>query len=110
MKHIPYSLIGTFLFVNLVLLLFLWERHAVQIESDIPSIAEMNAPAVKKEIISEKISSKEQGDYIVEDYETVEVWYDQNKKEIKRVPTGEHTYLRYWNSKKGKVIVDEHEE
>ncbi|MCH5585488.1 hypothetical protein MK805_11045 [Shimazuella sp. AN120528] len=107
MKHIKVSLIGTFVFVNLVLILFLWERNAVHIESDVPSIAEVNTPTTRSEIISEKVKTTKQGDYIVEDYEAIEVWYDRKGKEIKRSPTGDHTYLRYWNSKKGKVIIDD---
>jgi hypothetical protein len=109
MKHIKASLIGTFVFFNLVLIVFLWERNAVNIETDVPSIADVSTPKIKKNVITEKVSTTKQGDYIVEDYATVEVWYDQKGKEIKRNPTGEHTYLRYWNSKKGKIIIDEHE-
>lgn len=110
MQHIKASLIGTFVFVNLVLIVFLWEKNAIQLMTDVPSIAEVNTPTTKKEIISEKVRTTKQGDYIVEDYATIEVWYDQKGKELKRTPTGEHTYLRYWDSKKAKIIVDDHEE
>jgi hypothetical protein len=109
-NHLKASLIGTFVFVNLVLVLFLWERNTVKIESDVPSLAEVKTPTTKSEIISEKTNTTKQGDYIVEDYATVEVWYDQKGKEIKRSPTGEHTYLRYWDSKKGKIIMDDHDD
>lgn len=110
MKHIKASLIGTFVFINLVMIVFLWERNVIQLKTDIPSIAEVNTPTTKREIISEKVGSQKQGDYIVEDYATVEVWYDQKGKELKRKHTGEHTYLRYWDSKKAKIIVDGHGE
>jgi hypothetical protein len=102
------SLIGTFLFINIVLLVFLWERKAVKIQNDVPSIADMNIPTHQREIITQKVGSKKHGDYIVEDFEAVEVWYDQNGKVIRKEPTGEHTYLRYWDSKKEKIITDDH--
>ena len=109
MKHLKFPFIGTILFINLALILFLWERNVVTIDRSVPSIAEVKTTQ-KSEIITKKISTKKQGDYIVEDYESIEVWYDQKGNIIKKQPTGDHTYLRYWTSKKGKVIMDDHDD
>jgi hypothetical protein len=110
MKPLKTSLIGTFLFVNLALILFLWERNELKIDSGVPSIANTNTHTHKSEIITEQVSSSRQGDYVVEKHESIEVWYDQKGNVIKRVPTGNHTYLRYWASKKGKIIMDNHDD
>jgi hypothetical protein len=111
LKILKTSLIGTFLFINLALILFLWERNQLKIDNnEVPSIANANIHTNKREIITEKISSSRQGDYIVEKHESIEIWYDQKGNMIKRVPTGDHTYLRYWASKKGKIIMDDHDD
>jgi hypothetical protein len=106
MLQIKIAFIGTFVFINIVLVLFLWERNRVPIDHEIPSIAEATSKTMTSEIILEKVNSSKQGDYIVEDYKEIEVWYDHNGNEVKRQPTGEHTYMRYWDSDKPKIIMD----
>jgi hypothetical protein len=106
MPQIKIAFIGTFVFINMVLVVFLWERNRVPMDREVPSIAEANGKTMTSEIILEKVDSKKQGDYIVEDYKEIEVWYDHTGNEVKRKPTGEHTYMRYWNSDKPKIIMD----
>ncbi len=107
MVTIRNATLATIVFLNLILLVFLWERQAIDIPNDVPSIAKMES--TRSEIISESAGTSKHGNYMVEDYREVEVWYDDQGHIIKRKPTGKHTYLRYWASDKGKIIVDDSE-
>lgn len=100
-------ILGAIIFINLILLLFLWERNAVVIPNDIPSIANVQSQLTRSDIKTKLVGTSKHGAYLVEDYQDVVVWYDQNGHIMKQVPTSDHTYLRYWIAKKGKVIVDD---
>lgn len=107
MTKVKNAILGTVIFCNLILLLFVWERQTIVIQQDVPSIAKIKPITMKSDFISEKVGISRHGDYIVEDYQEIQVWYDQKGKVIKRVPTSNHTYLRYWASKKAKIIMDD---
>jgi hypothetical protein len=100
------AILGTVIFLNLVVLVFIWERQTIVIQKDIPSVANVQPMATRSEFLSKRVGVSRHGDYVVEDYREVQVWYNEKNHVVKRTPTGVHTYLRFWVSKRGKVIVD----
>jgi hypothetical protein len=92
------SFIFTALAVNVMLGALLWARGQVSLPATAPTTTVPVLPGEKVEVQDRFEGAEQHGDWRIETYEKVEYRYDRYGRLLEASPTGEKTYLRYWDT------------
>lgn len=91
------SVIFTALAINVMLGALLWARGQVSLPATAPTSTVPLLPGERVEVRDQFEGAAHQGNWRIETYEKVEYYYDRYGRLLDAIPTGDKTYLRYWD-------------
>ncbi|SDX18982.1 hypothetical protein SAMN05444487_111143 [Marininema mesophilum] len=89
-------ILGTVVAINMMLAGLLIANQVVTLPA-LPVSSESAHPALQTEVQLEWVGSRIVGNWRIEQYRKMEVQLDEKGKIVKKRPTPEMTYMRYWN-------------